>query len=272
MDDQLGLAAAVAEIAKLARDTNPPDAQVIVAPELGRRFLLQNPDGTVLEKDLDFPPRAHALHTAHSFAAAIVEIAAIERIAGRPTCPTVWVGYDYVQAVLDSSTHRIDHLTWSLERTAFAAELANLDSKRPFFPPRDLVRYLRTRLAENIPGNLLPVLRKVNFQTSKTSENVVDHTRESLGLQLTAQVSGADALPETFSLRGQLIRGFEFEVVVECFLDVDYQAGKLGLIPVGDGVAEAWDLTLEAVKSFLRDSLESQGGTDAVCPILRGRP
>ena len=148
----------------------------------------------------------------------------------------VWHRDNEVVAVLDAdvSGFRDDRVTWELLASekwiALTVNAKTARSHADFV--RFLVRYLRDELEASAPG-LLGLVRNLKFRSLDEGTGAVQHGKESMGRSIEREISGAEALPETVTIKLRRWAKLEIFVEVECLLILDTErpqavAGAVG--------------------------------------------
>lgn len=130
---------------------------------------------------------------------------------------------------------------------------------------RDLIRVLRIVFRGCLANSdLLALIRNLKFDRTTDGSGDIQHGRESMGRQLTAQVKGLNAIPEEFALDVPVWNNFGKKQRVCCALEIDPQAETFTITPYPVELFNAMQSSLVAV----RDLLAAQ----AKLPAFIGKP
>jgi hypothetical protein len=130
---------------------------------------------------------------------------------------------------------------------------------RPSYKQADFVRLLRITFAGCLgpAGNLLEIVRKIQFRVNQAGRSEVQHGKASIGKSLEAELTGAGALPEEVVFQVPIFEsGFQDLEMVGCALEVDPQTETFQLIPYPRSIEEALSVAEERLGAELTASLE----------------
>lgn len=144
--------------------------------------------------------------------------------------------------------------------------LHKLATSLALYPQRDFVRLLRIDLAGCFSGqsNLLPLVRNLKWTGANEANLAVQHGKESIGRAITAQVSGADAIPEEVTLFVPIWENHDARQFVRCAVEIAPQEQSFRLTPYPLQIREALDGSLRDLRVLL-DACEP-------CPRFHGKP
>lgn len=228
--------------------------------------------GQVLDLDLPAPPRDH-------HAGSLSEVVALaNRFAGSPSArPVVWYDAAAVVLVIDDATgegldgHRVEKATLRLEPSDVFSRLVAL-RERPreaWFDQKAFIRLLRIELAGALPPvALLNTVRKVRFENGVTTTSEKRSQRESLGREITSQVSADAELPEEVTLNVPVYKtpGESERYPLRCTVEVEPGDGTFRLLPLPDEVERVRFMAIDSVGDRL-----AHGLTETV-PHYFGKP
>lgn len=155
----------------------------------------------------------------------------------------IWHRGDQVIAVVDAtSEHRDDRVTLNLMQSSkWTALLFEAHKKREHASfIRFLVLSLRDELDTSAPG-LLGLLRSLNFKTVDAGDGNIQHGKESMGRSVQMEITGANDLPETVTIKLRRWAKLDIFVEVECLIVLDTETRTLALQPLADATEIAED-------------------------------
>jgi hypothetical protein len=119
------------------------------------------------------------------------------RETSRGGSPVVWYDDEKVVLVIDDAGHRIERATLPLETSDVFACLTKLAKGREWMDQKPFVRLLKLDLAGMVePAFLLERARKLKFEATSSTTGVVQRDRESLGRNITSEVTSDGDIPE----------------------------------------------------------------------------
>ena len=223
---------AIDRIATLATRAN--GARVIQIPGGPSHVtMLEDREGQIRSVEALPPLRAYKAFSLDGLAEQLLSIASKEDAA-------VFVGREAVVAVFNEDEDRRNLSTVSLTRSEAFASLCKLEEASKI-AQQDLVLELRTTFAHSFgPDSFLPVVRKLKFSRSTDGASDVQHGRESMGKQVTAEVSGVDgAIPEEVTFTVPVYDQVEFLASVRCAVHVDVVEAAFVVKPLGGEIEKA---------------------------------
>lgn len=225
-------------------------------------YLLTRPDGTVERRDADPEPREHKagdLEALTDWAKALPE----------PGKSVAWYHRSAVVLVADDRTRR-DTVTLELTLSPQVLTLQQFESRAQAFKHADFMKLLRVTFADCLgrSGNLLEILKKVNFSAGKLAESSVGHAKASVGRTLESQVTGTAAIPERVELDVPVFVGAldNLRCVVRCALEPDGATETFSLIPLPGQLEAGIRTAEERIGVILHADLKG------VAPVYYGRP
>lgn len=178
----------------------------------------------------------------------------------------VWHCDNTVIAVVEAtSNYRDDRVTMELRQSEKWRSLLT-DAHKPRMHQefiRWLVRNLRDELEASAPG-LLGIIRNLKFRSLDQGESDVQHGKESMGRSVAREISGAEALPETVTIKLRRWAKLEIFVEVECLLVLDTDERKLALQPLADATEQAEHDAQGQLHELIASAVE--------CPVAYGNP
>ena len=211
----------------------------------------------------DVPPteRDHALLGFDDLVAAIGDTSIAK-------APEVYVGADYVVALLDRADRR-ERVYVKLEQSKRFAQCVKLEATPAKLQPRDAVKMLRFELHGGNVDHVVQALSRIDFVRSSAGKTDVAHGRESLGRSDAAAVQQADNVPKDFALAVPVwsTHGFSrYTVQVEfgIYLDLEAQVVELRVLP--DEIKRVQGLAMASAAADLRAAF------GAGVPVFLGVP
>ena len=231
-------------------------ASMLKLPGDGRKAIVQI--GGEL-REFDFPPdcRAHVVDT-------LEDLIAFATREDSAQGAMVWYGVSAVVLILDDSDRR-DRVTLPLEFSREFAALAKLEKEPVLFDQRGFVRFLRVTMGAAEP--VIAPWRRLDWKTTIDAAGEASHVKDRLGREVTAQVQGTAALPDSilFSVPVYRTPGERQTHEVKCFVELDCANARIGLVPAPSEL----DLIQERALADIRRRLD-EGLNDT--PVYRGRP
>lgn len=214
----------------------------------------------IIKHNIDLPPRSHRVESAQHLADWAVNAKDSE------TAPTIWVNDVSAVLVMDTDGMRLDCVTLRLDSTDVFKTVSSLNDTKPWHQQKPFARMLRIELASALaPGILLDKIRRMKFESGHIVTSEATKNRESMGKQITSQVSGEGEIPETVTLEVGVFRGWS-KFSVACSVDVDPERGLLQLAPLPDEIDRVTRLAVHEVYTTIREL------TDPEIPVFLGRP
>lgn len=209
-------------------------------------------DGTIQEFRKDFPDRRHTVGT-------LVDLIALaNRFKDEGETPVVWYGPKAVLLVINDSGYRNDTAMLALSESTLFRSIKALDP-RSWYDAKAFVRLLRVDLFGALdPATLLAAVKKVKFESGSKTTAENSRVKESLGREISAQVSAASELPEyvTLTTPAYTTPGVETSVGIRAAVEVDPHKEQFQLVVLPDEVSLAYEAVMSAVADKLRGSLK----------------
>lgn len=187
------------------------------------RVLLR--DGVIDVVQAAFPPRKHEVYDLQSLADWSVRTDS--------TTAVIWHNDEQVVLVLDDAAYRENTVELPLPKHPKFSALERLDESLPK-TQKELLSFLRLNLKAEIdaavPG-FIGLLREIRIAQQSTGSAAVQHGRESMGRTIDNSVTGADAIPEDFSVQVPLWLHLDCRVELEMAFDIDVEQAKFALRP-----------------------------------------
>lgn len=228
--------------------------EVVTPPgEPKHRYAIRKPDGTLEWFEATPPPRQHAVRSVE----ALVDVARHFKEDG--CLPTCWYSRTGVVLVVNEMAGRRDRVTLPLGLSVPLTDLMLREAKRQPVGQAQLVSLLRTTLARCVRGNLLEMVRRVNFSQSAAGHGELHHGKSSIGKSLQAELTGAAALPENVTFDVPVFSGhFHTVQPVECALEVAPETQTFTLVPIPGDIERAVALGEAALGSRLAAGLKDE--------------
>jgi len=139
-------------------------------------------------------------------------------------------------------------------------KLCGWKQHKPALTQPELIRELRTTFRDSLAqaGELVEILRRVNFRATATTEGEVGHGKASLGKTIAGEVTGTKAIPEYVTFNFPIYANACFRSIrtsVECALDPDPASGTFRVIPLPGELEIALDAAVTAVGLQIREAL-----------------
>lgn len=171
----------------------------------------------------------------------------------------VYVGDTRVVALLNDSGDRLDRIELSLSSCESWRELSQ-DDALGNLTQSEAVWKMRSTFAGGVsPGSLLPSIRSLKFNTSKTGYSDAQHGRESMGVDVESAItSSGEAIPETVALRTPMYDQLAGDegwpgVAVQCALRVNVEERSITFRPVEGEIERARD----AARRFIAERIQT---------------
>ena len=202
------------------------------APEPSHCYWLALPGGKLQRVEAEPPPRQHRAGDL----TALVEMVQRQarQIDGGDTGCVLWYSRSSVTLLLDDETRR-DRLTLPLSLHPQLVKLQALEEKKPTFDQKGFVALLRIDLAGCLgpAGNLLDIVRKVQFKQRQDGNSTVAHGKASIGRSIESELTGAGIIPEECLLDVPVFHGplGKRRYRIACAIEVDAANERFQLVP-----------------------------------------
>jgi hypothetical protein len=173
--------------------------------------------------------------------------------------PVVWYDEEKVVLVIDDSGHRVERATLTLDTSDVFACLCRLSKAREWMDQKPFVRLLKLDLAGKVePPYLIDRARKLKFEATSSSTGVVQRDRESLGRNITSEVTSDGDIPEEVLVNAPVFKtaGERDPYPVACAVETDPAMGKLRLVPLPDEVERVRQLAVASIGGRLATGLK----------------
>lgn len=166
---------------------------------------------------------------------------------------SLWHCTKQVQMLYDDDDRR-DRATFPLSHGEQFQLLSKLDQSETPMRQKEFLRTLR-RLGVEKP--IVNLFRKLDWETGAKARGDVTHGTERLGREVTAQVTGIEALPEdlTISIPVYRERGEQEPVAIRCDIEIDASQQVLAICPQAGEIDRAVDLAQWSIRKRLEDAL-----------------
>lgn len=125
---------------------------------------------------------------------------------------------------------------------------------------RDLIRALRGPLAGMYNPALLAMFRSVEFRSSGSKNSELNRGGDTLGRSINreARIGGDDELPDSivFTLPLYGIQDAP-SVTIEAAIEVNFEAEKFEMLPIGESVTRAFEASLVTIASAIREETDA---------------
>lgn len=163
----------------------------------------------------------------------------------------IFVGAESIEAFVKRAEPEPKRAALSLNKhPAYLALIAWIDTPHS---QKSAVRKLRGVLSGTCPGVVLTALRSIEFKTTGSTSATVYKQSDTLGKSISREAKFGDAeLPDEIVFRLPVFdyHGAE-EITIPCAVEIDYDAAAVGLLPLGNSIANAVDLSRRALRSIL---------------------
>ena len=222
-----------------------------------RRKVMITTGGDI--KEITIPPadRSH-------YVASLADLVAFAKDhAPKDSVGTVWHNADGVILLVDDSDRR-DFVAFKLALSKPWRTLQHLDDDEPALDQRRLIRVLRhdLGLGEHVVGPF----RRLDWTTQANGVGEVQRTRDRMGRDVNAEVSGTAELPDEIQVHVPVydVKGERDTEQVMLSLDIDVPAQRFLLVPRPGELALAVDRRQDDIHERLESELE--------IPVYYGKP
>ncbi len=227
-------------------------------------YYLRTADGTLERHEAKPSPRAHKT----------LDIASLVRFGAAldtgESSPVLWYSRVGLVLIVDDATRR-DRVSMSLEFSPQMLLLQSLERETKWYTQAQFLSLLRVKLGAcliNHPA-LIPSLRKIKFRTSSEGGSEIVQAKASVGKSLSAELSGAEPIPEEVTLSVSIFNGRAEYSEIVCSLDVDPEKVTFSLTPLAGAVEDA----IREGESQLRNVIASEmDGAQLDVPVYYGTP
>jgi hypothetical protein len=182
-----------------------------------------------------------------------------------PANPVIWYSAAGVVLIIDDADRR-DRVIF---RLSFSPQFALLQTFEHEMRPMDQRTFIRTlRFALGLAQPLVNPFRRLDWSQTVQAVGEILATRDRLGRQVEAAVTGAIDLPEEMTVPVPVYEqaGQRGVWPIQCVVETDCAAQRLALIPL-PGEIEA---TIDRTQAEIGKQLEAALG--GACPIYYGQP
>lgn len=247
------------------RDAREPIVTTDAEPK--HVYFERQADGSLVRKEAAPGYRAHRA----SDLTAIAEKAKLAFEAAE--VPEVWYSRNGVTLFLDDN--RRDRVDLPLSLSKPLVQLIELQTRGGAMRQEQLLKMLRITFRDCLAtaGNLVNVVRKVQFGVNQSGESELQHGKQSVGKKLTAELTGTDILPEFFTLTVPVFENPAFASAsygVECALEPDPQTQTFQVIPIPGRIEKAVAEGERRLGIMIGEAL-AEAGADSVA-VFFGTP
>lgn len=242
-------------IVELAQQANGPT--VISSERTGEpkyMYWLKQTDGSYTQEYVENPRKHIALDDS-----AVVEFAI--RFASFPSC--IWYSRNAIVAVLDDDNQdssRRETCTLSLELSKPMKKLLELENSNAMFKQAEAVRLLRLWFHGCLvpAGDILLAIRNLRFIKNSATESNVNHGQRSISSALTSEVTGRNAIPESFFVEVPVFHNaFAYRESVEILVDIDDATETIRFVPAPGSIEAAIARAEERIGMHLQQEIAS---------------
>lgn len=163
----------------------------------------------------------------------------------------VYFGESGVIALIEPDVDRRNRLTIKLSDSP---EMIALRILSDAMTQKQIVKILRTALADCVPTQIVGELRRLTISRGTSTKGNLAGNRESLGREIEqAARTEAGDLSESFIMSIPLYANPDFRkhVDVRCAIIVDYETEKLSIVPIGNDLEKArYELLVGVSQAF----------------------
>ena len=171
----------------------------------------------------------------------------------------VWYDSVGVVLVIDDDGHRLETAVLNLDLSDVFKTLVALREMKKWHTHRDFIRLLRIDLARTIEdGSLLNRIRKVKIENGEMLSSEVRKSKESLGRQITAEISGESEIPDEVVLLVPVYStaGEKARYPIACSVEADpTRSEPFRLMPLPDEIERVEQLATDFIAERLKEHL-----------------
>jgi hypothetical protein len=230
-------------------------------------YYLRSEDGALERHEADPEARQHRVLDIASLARFGVEHASRFPEA---SSLVLWYSRAGLTLILDDTTRR-DRVFMPLEFSPQMLLLQSLEKSQQWYSQAAFISLLRIKLAGSLGmhQSLIPSLRKIKFRTSAEGGSEVVQAKASIGKSISAELSGAEPLPDEVTLSFYpFSQGYE-TVDVVCSLDVKPEEQQFSLTPLAGQIEDAIRAGERRVRELIAQEMEI---VSFGCPVYYGAP
>lgn len=178
--------------------------------------------------------------------------------------------YSLKGASVRYGVNRSSSMTFETSHSEQMRTLIQFGQSKQFISQAELIRVLRTTFRNNLSlaGEIVNILRKVNFSSVVQGHGEITSTKTSLGKTLTNEVTGAGIIPETVKFFVPVFAQSSLAGImytVECVLEPEPSNGTFRIFPLPGQIEAANEYATkkigEAFREVLPPSVEMYHGT-----------
>lgn len=219
--------------------------------------------GELVERPVPPPLRDHQ----------VCDLVSLIALAIRPTnpSPVIWYCATDVRLILDDDDRR-EIVVFQLTPSAEFAKLCELEETSSPLTQMGLIRLLRLEL--NVPSEQLAPFRRLDWSQRTGGGAKIEHTKQSLGRQIEAEISGADALPDSIGILIPVYReaGERVRYEVRCAIEINPTDQTFLLRPFPGQLDTAIELHQQDIASRLKENVKSETGLKQSVAVYHGQP
>lgn len=229
------------------------EVRIYPFPGDSRRAMVCNPNGDVVNVDLEAPLRRIEFGDLTSFASFVDSHADA----------MVFLSAQEIVAWLDKYDRR-EYAFLLAHYTRRWSQLEQLGGGSSGFSVRELVRFLALELG--VSAGIVSKFRRIDFTRTSSGKNHVEHGRESLGRSVESAVQQVDELPEELRIDVDVLNNRELDTtttaVVRVFVNHDEQ--KIELRTVADELESAKRAAMARALQVVQGAMKA--------PVYLGKP
>lgn len=258
----MDLSEAISFVADLGAKAATQEANVKIIPieQDPERYIVQHGD----KHEFVAVPKFVVARRKHT----VTSIDSLVELACAAPDPTIWHDCGAIVLVWNDA-ERDERVTMAIHQTKAFAKAIDSVNKR--LEQKEFLRLVRVDLRSALVeyDKILPAVRTLKFENNQSGYSHIQHGGESLGREVLANVTGADQIPEDCNLKLNVYREFASGATIPCALDIDVEARKLSLSPIGDSLENAVAAAQDALHAILVEAVEKAA---LEAPVYYGTP
>lgn len=225
-------------------------------------YYLRTAGGTLEHHEASPEPRQHR-------AGDIATIARLGSLLDGPT-PVIWYSRVGVTLLIDDDTRR-DRVHLPFEFSPQMTLLQAMEKSQQWSNQATFLSLLRVKLAGSMGHHpsLIPSLRKIKFKQTAEGGSEIVQAKASVGKSISAELSGAEPLPDELTLCLPVFNGRQERATILCSLDIDPEKQLFSLTPMAGEIEEAVRQAEAKVREVIAQEMEV---VSLECPVYYGTP
>lgn len=237
--------------------------QVNPAGEPPHIYYLRNEDGALERHEAEPAPRSHR----------VVDVGTLTDFAAhlpKEAKPVIWYYRTGLVLIVDDTTRR-DRVVMPLEFSPQLLLLQSLEKSPQWYSQAAFISMLRVKLPRCLGNHpsLIPSLRKIKYRTTAEGGSEIIQAKASVGKSLSAELSGAEPIPDELMLNVLVFNGRTEASGVQCSLDVDPEKQLFSLSPFAGDVEDAIRAAELLISQEIQEDLKISKFS---CPVYYGQP